>query len=75
MIFSTENPDSAREHAQRAKWNCNGIVMRCLVWPMKNGRWRDNVFIERIRKSIKYEEIYLHAHSLLLKWIRVPATA
>ena len=25
------------------------------------GRWRDNVFMERIWKSIKYEEVYLHA--------------
>ena len=25
------------------------------------GRWRDNVFIERLWKSIKYEEVYLHA--------------
>jgi putative transposase len=26
------------------------------------GRWRDNVFVERVWKSIKYEEIYLHAY-------------
>ena len=26
------------------------------------GRWRDNVFIERVWRSIKYEEVYLHAH-------------
>jgi putative transposase len=26
------------------------------------GRWRDNVFVERIWKSIKYEEAYLHAY-------------
>jgi putative transposase len=26
------------------------------------GRWRDNVFIERIWRSIKYEEVYLHAY-------------
>ena len=25
------------------------------------GRWRDNVFVERLWKSIKYEEVYLHA--------------
>lgn len=29
------------------------------------GRWRDNVFIERLWKSIKYEEIYLHAYENL----------
>jgi putative transposase len=27
------------------------------------GAWRDNVFIERIWRSIKYEEIYLHAYT------------
>jgi len=26
------------------------------------GCWRDNVFIERLWKSIKYEEVYLHAY-------------
>lgn len=26
------------------------------------GRWRDNVFIERLWKSVKYEEVYLHAY-------------
>ena len=27
------------------------------------GRWMDNVFIERLWRSVKYEEIYLHEHS------------
>lgn len=26
------------------------------------GRWRDNVFVERVWKSIKYEEVYLRAY-------------
>jgi putative transposase len=26
------------------------------------GRWRDNVFVERVWRSIKYEEVYLHAY-------------
>src|SRR5690606_1093182 len=26
------------------------------------GCWRDNVFVERIWKSLKYEEVYLHAY-------------
>ena len=26
------------------------------------GRWADNVFVERFWRSIKYEEIYLHAY-------------
>jgi putative transposase len=27
------------------------------------GCWRDNIFIERLWKSIKYEEVYLHAYA------------
>jgi len=27
------------------------------------GSWRDNVFVERLWKSIKYEEVYLHAYN------------
>tara|TARA_R110001632_G_scaffold24772_2_gene68676 strand:+ start:1272 stop:1466 length:195 start_codon:yes stop_codon:yes gene_type:complete len=25
------------------------------------GAWRDNIFVERLWRSIKYEEVYLHA--------------
>ena len=27
------------------------------------GRWMDNVFIERLWRSLKYEDIYLHAYA------------
>jgi putative transposase len=40
------------------------------------GRWMDNVFIERLRRSLKYECVYLHAFETgselragLLRWI------
>jgi len=26
------------------------------------GRWVDNVFIERLWRSVKYEDVYLHAY-------------
>jgi len=26
------------------------------------GSWRDNVFVERLWKSVKYEQVYLHAY-------------
>ena len=26
------------------------------------GAWRDNVFVERLWRSVKYKEIYLHAY-------------
>ena len=28
------------------------------------GRWRDSVFVERVWKSIEYEEVYLHAYEM-----------
>jgi len=30
--------------------------------PDGQGCWRDNVFIERLWRSVKYEEVYLHAY-------------
>ena len=27
-----------------------------------NGAWRDNVFVERLWRSVKYEEVYLRAY-------------
>lgn len=35
----------------------NGIAIRM----DGRGSWRDNVFVERIRRTIKYEEAYLRA--------------
>ena len=26
------------------------------------GRWVDNVFVERLWRSVKYEDVYLHAY-------------
>ena len=26
------------------------------------GAWRDNLFVERVWKTVKYEEVYLHAY-------------
>ena len=28
-----------------------------------HGCWRDNIFVERLWRSIKYEEVYLHAYA------------
>ena len=30
------------------------------------GAWRDNVFVERLWRSVKYEEVYLHAYDSVL---------
>ena len=29
---------------------------------MGKGCWRDNIFVERFWRSVKYEEVYLHAY-------------
>ena len=29
------------------------------------GAWRDNVFVERLWRSVKYEEVYLNAYESL----------
>ena len=31
------------------------------------GAWRDNVFVERLWRSIKYEGVYLHAYKIVLE--------
>ncbi len=28
-----------------------------------NGAWRDNVFVERLWRSVKFEEVYLRAYA------------
>ena len=32
----------------------------CSMW--RKGRWVDNVFVERLWRSVKYEDVYLHAY-------------
>ena len=34
----------------------------CRVSMDGRGAWRDNVFVERLWKTVKYEEVYLHAY-------------
>lgn len=31
------------------------------------GCWRDNVFVERLWRSVKYDEVYLHAYETALQ--------
>ena len=37
------------------------------------GAWRDNVFVERLWKSVKYEEVYLHAYDSVARGPAGPA--
>jgi putative transposase len=42
-----------------------GVLEREKIAISMDGRgcWRDNVFVERLWRSVKYEEVYLHAYS------------
>jgi len=31
------------------------------------GRWRDNVFVERLWRNVKYEDIYLKAYGSIIE--------
>jgi len=41
-----------------------GLLQDCKIMISIDGRgaWRDNVFVERLWRSVKYEEVYLRAH-------------
>ncbi len=42
---------------------CPAIEERgCKLSMDGRGAWRDNVFVERLWKSVKYERVYLHAY-------------
>ncbi len=38
------------------------VLSRGVALSMGKGSWRDNVFIERLWRSVKYEEVYLKAY-------------
>ncbi len=58
-IFNTDQGSQFTSQAFTARLKQEGIGISM----DGKGRWRDNVFVERIWKSIKYEEVYLHAYA------------
>lgn len=46
-----------------AQWTGKLTALGIAVSMDGKGRWMDNVFIERLWRSVKYEEIYLRAHA------------
>ena len=58
-IFNTDQGSQFTSQAFVEQLKKNGIAISM----DGKGRWRDNVFVERIWKSIKYEEVYLHAYA------------
>lgn len=57
-VFNTDQGSQFTSHAftQALKDNDVAISMD------GKGSWRDNVFVERLWRSVKYEEVYLHAY-------------
>ena len=49
QFTSAEFTDVLKEHGIRISMDCKGC-------------WRDNIFVERLWRSVKYEEVYLHAY-------------
>jgi putative transposase len=57
-IFNTDQGSQFTSEAFTGRLKKEGISISM----DGKGRWRDNVFVERVWKSIKYEEVYLHAY-------------
>jgi putative transposase len=58
-IFNTDQGSQFTSEAFTARLREEGIRISM----DGKGRWRDNVFVERIWRSIKYEEVYLRAYA------------
>jgi len=57
-IFNTDQGSQFTSEAFTAQLKENNIAISM----DGKGRWRDNVFVERIWRTIKYEEVYLRAY-------------
>ncbi len=55
------NPDQGSQFTSEA---FTGVLIRNGIAISMDGKgsWRDNVFVERIWRSVKYEEVYLRAY-------------
>ena len=49
-----------------AEWTGRLLELGVSISMDGRGRWMDNVFIERLWRSVKYEEIYLREHATIL---------
>jgi putative transposase len=58
-IFNTD------QGSQFTSVDFTGVLARNAIQISMDGKgsWRDNVFVERIWRSVKYEEVYLHAYA------------
>ncbi|RDS78712.1 IS3 family transposase [Dyella monticola] len=58
QIFNTDQGSQFTSEAFTGLLTQHGITISM----DGKGCWRDNVFVERLWKSVKYEEVYLHAY-------------
>jgi putative transposase len=58
-IFNTDQGSQFTSEAFTSALKAKNI----LISMDGKGSWRDNVFVERIWRSVKYEEVYLHAYA------------
>lgn len=58
------NTDQGSQFTSR-EWTGRLQAMGIAVSMDGKGRWMDNVFIERLWRSVKYEEIYLRGQNTL----------
>lgn len=57
-IFNTDQGSTFTAHEFTSALTAHGVAISM----DGRGRWMDNVFIERLWRSVKYEEVYLHAY-------------
>jgi putative transposase len=57
-IFNTD------QGSQFTSLDFTGVLLNAKIAISMDGKgsWRDNVFVERLWRSVKYEEVYLHAY-------------
>ena len=58
-IFNTDQGSQFTGHEFTSMLTGHGIKISM----DGKGAWRDNVFVERLWRSVKYEEVYLHAYA------------
>ena len=58
-IFNTD------QGSQFTSLDLSGLLARHDIAISMDGKgaWRDNIFVERLWRSVKYEEVYLKAHA------------
>ena len=57
--------DNTDQGSQFTSAEFTGVLIQNGIKISMNGKgaWRDNVFVERLWRSVKYEEVYLHAYA------------